>query len=349
MNLDDLEYFKSIDSQNMINEIDNLPGQLETTWQNSQAYSLPELDTISQVIISGMGGSAIGADMLAAYVYSICKVPIYIHRNYGLPAWVNKDVLVISVSHSGNTEETLSSFNEALKKDAPIVAITTGGKLEEAALNTKSIVWKFEHKGQPRAAVGFSFTLLLSLMTRLGLIPDQSDYIRAAANSMRIYQDKLKADVPVQENPAKRMARQAVGQWVTVIGADHFAPIARRWKTQINEIAKAWAQFEYLPEADHNTLAGVVNYGPNLLKTMVLFLKGKWEHERNSLRVDLTSKEFMIAGINTEVLKFEYEHPLIEMWNSLLFGDYMAYYLAMSYGIDPTPVDAIENLKKAMK
>ncbi|HEY60982.1 MAG TPA: bifunctional phosphoglucose/phosphomannose isomerase [Anaerolineae bacterium] len=349
MNLDDLNVFKKIDSLNMLSEIDNLPNQLEMAWQTGQDYPLPKFESISQVVISGMGGSAIGADMLTAYAQQICKVPICVHRNYGLPAWVNHDTLVISSSHSGNTEETFSSFEEALKKGAPIVAITTGGKLAEEARVDISTLWKFKHKGQPRAAVGFSFGLLLSLFMRLGLIPDQSKNVRDTIATLRMYQRTLKADVPVQSNPAKRMAGQAVGRWVVIIGADHFAPIARRWKTQINELAKAWAQFDFLPEADHNTLAGVINHEPILLKTMVLFLKGRWEHKRNSLRTDITSRELMVAGLNTEVLKFEYEHPLMEMWNSLLFGDYLAYYLAMLYKIDPTPVDAIENLKLAMK
>jgi glucose/mannose-6-phosphate isomerase len=150
------------------------------------------------------------------------------------------------------------------------------------------------------------------------------------------------------QNPAKRMAGQLVGRWVNVYGSGSLAPVARRWKTQVNEIAKAGAGFELLPEADHNALAGLKN--PALLmQTMTLFLRAPSDHPRNHLRAELTRQGFMVAGMNTDIYDANGESRLAHIWTALHFGDYMAYYLAMAYGMDPTPVEALQNLKAAMK
>jgi glucose/mannose-6-phosphate isomerase len=144
------------------------------------------------------------------------------------------------------------------------------------------------------------------------------------------------------------MAGQLVGRWVNVYGSGILAPVARRWKGQVNELAKAGAGFEFLPEADHNALAGLEN--PEvLMKTMTLFLRAPSDHPRNHLRADLTRHGFMVAGLNTDVYNANGESRLAHLWTALHFGDYMAYYLAMAYGVDPTPVDALQNMKTALK
>ena len=125
-------------------------------------------------------------------------------------------------------------------------------------------------------------------------------------------------------------------------------PVSRRWKGQINEIAKAGAGFELLPEADHNALAGLVN--PALLmQTVTLFLRAPSDFPRNQLRLELTRQGFMTEGLNTDIYSANGETPLAHVWTALHFGDYLAYYLAMSYGMDPTPVDALQTLKTTLK
>ncbi len=210
-------------------------------------------------------------------------------------------------------------------------------------------VWKFDHTGQPRAAVGFSFGLLLGLFTRLDLIPDPSNDVAEAVAAMRKSQEHLRADVPAANNPAKRYAGQLMGRWVTVMGAGLLAPVARRWKGQINEVAKAGANFEFLPEANHNTLAGTINPSETLnAHTMTMFLCAPSDHPRNRLRSDLTRQAFMLEGMNTDVVDARGESRLAHMWTLILFGDYMTYYLAMAYGVDPTPIEALVNFKNSM-
>jgi glucose/mannose-6-phosphate isomerase len=166
---------------------------------------------------------------------------------------------------------------------------------------------------------------------------------------MKKQQEDLQPDVPMVQNPAKRLAGQLAGRWVNVYGSGVLAPVARRWKGQINEIAKAGAGFELLPEADHNALAGLHNPADMQSHTMTLFLRAPSDHPRNQLRSKLTREGFSQEGLNTDVYEAQGISTMAHIWTALHFGDYLAYYLAMSYGTDPTPVDKLENFKAAMK
>jgi glucose/mannose-6-phosphate isomerase len=354
MNLDDLDHARQIDRQNMLAEIDGLPDQLARAYEigiTSDVTPLFGASDVSRVVIAGLGGSAIGADLLTAYVTDTCRVPVIVHRDYGLPAFARgEDTLVICSSHSGNTEETLDAFAAARRNGCRILAICTGGELATQARQAGAPVLTFIHSGQPRAAVGYSFGLLLACFVKLGLIPDQADLLVGAVTAMKSSQAHLRANVETVHNPAKRYAGQLMGRWVTVFGAGLLAPVARRFKTQINENAKAGANFEILPEADHNALAGTEHPVEVLVPhTMNLFLRAPSDHPRNRLRTDLTKQAFMLAGPNTDFLDARGDTPLAQMWTMILFGDYMSYYLAIAYGVDPTPIEALISLKAALK
>jgi glucose/mannose-6-phosphate isomerase len=350
MDLNDHTSFPNLDRQNYLSEIENLPSQLENAYQLGLSFNLPKWQGIQRVLIAGMGGSAIGADLLAAYATPFCPVPILVQRNYTLPAWANgSETLVVASSHSGNTEETLAAFELAMKSNCRILALCTGGKLAEVARASNLPLWTFEHHGQPRAAVGSSFGLLLALFNRLGLIPNPVAELSETITAMRKQQANLRVDVPVVNNPAKRQAGQLIGRWVMVFGADFLEPVARRWKTQVNELAKALAQFESLPEADHNALAGLMQPEQAMISTIALFLRAPSYHPRNLLRTELTKQAYMLDGLNTDFYDAPGETPLAQQWTALHFGDYMAYYLAMLYEIDPTPIEALEGFKKHLR
>jgi len=349
MNLDDLDRINQLDSMDMLAHIQRLPAQLEGAYHTGLQLPLPEMGNIEHILIAGMGGSAIGADLLARYVAPLSPVPVSVFRDYELPAWVHgPHTLVIASSHSGNTEETLSAYEMAQKRGCRTLAITTNGKLAHLAEKNGLTVWTFEHHGQPTAAVGHSFGYLLAAMVRLGLIPDPQAEFTEALSVMRQQQVDLEPSVPVVKNPAKRLAGQLFGRWVTILASGYLAPVARRWKMQISELAKAWAQFEFIPEADHNTLAGVVNPIDILTRTMTIFLRSPSDHPRNFLRSNLTRQGFMIAGLNTDTFDAKGRSPLAHIWSALHFGDYVAFYMAMAYGVDPTPVEALESFKAAL-
>lgn len=350
MNLDELTWYEKTDPSNMLAEIDGLPDQLETAWKLGNQLPLPLVSGVTSVLVAGMGGSAIGADLLAAYIEPLSRVPVIVQRDYTLPAWAaNPSTLVIASSHSGNTEETLAIFDQARTAGCQILCISTGGTLAALAEEAGLSVWKFQHQGQPRAAVGYSFGLLLALFVRLGFIPGQDADIADALQAMRAQQTGIRREIPTVKNPAKRQAGQMMDRWVVVLGAGMLAPVARRWKGQISEVAKAWGQFEALPEADHNSLAGIDAPADMLQNTVVLFLRSASDHPRNRLRSELTQKTFMVAGLGTDFYMAQGETRLAQLWTAIHFGDYTAYYLAMSYGVDPTPIPAISSLKNAMQ
>lgn len=350
MDLDDLDRFRQVDPQGYIDQIDRLPDQLESAWTLGAALDLPAWEGIRSVVIAGVGNSAAGADLLAAYASARCPLPVILHRDYGLPVFARGEaVLVIVVSHSGSSEETLSAFNTALDRGCRILTITGGGALAERAQAQHLPVWAYPSGGEARAAIGFSFGLLLAAFTRLGLIPDPAVELQEAAAAMRQQQETIRLESAVMRNPAKRAAGQAVGRAVTVIASDILAPVARRWKAQVSEVAKAWGQSEQLPEADHTMLPGQ-SFPEALQPHLILyFLRAPSDHPRNLLRSDLTRQSFMMAGWNTDFYNARGSSELAHLWTALHFGDYLAYYLAAAYGTDPVRMEAVEELKQALQ
>jgi glucose/mannose-6-phosphate isomerase len=349
MNLNDLERFKKLDPQDMIGHINGLPDQLQTAWDLGNKLDLPQWTRIRQIVVAGMGGSAIGADLLAAYAAPNLNAALHVQRGYDLPAWAKgEETLVICSSHSGNTEETLSSFEAAQKYGCRILAITTGGQLAERAKQAGSPLWTLDHQAQPRTAVGYSFGLLLAAVARLDLIPDPAKEFKGAIAAMKDQQKNCLPEVPDTANSSKRMAGQFMERWITIWGAGLMAPVARRWKTQINENAKAQASFEILPEAGHNAIQGVVEPEKSFSSTMTLFLRSDQNHPRDELRAEHARMTVMVEGQNTDTITALGESRLAHIWTALHYGDYVSYYLAMAYGLDPTPVPLLVDLKEKM-
>jgi glucose/mannose-6-phosphate isomerase len=333
------------DPQDMIGYITDLPGQLERAWAMGADFPLPSGD-VRRVVIVGLGGSAIGADLVSAYVEPFCKVPVILRRNYGLPAYAaDAETLLVFSSKSGNTEEVLDAFDVARDYPAQKVVVTTGGRLADLAKVSGIPLWKFDHPGEPRTAVGYSFGLLLALLDRLDLIPAQDTAIGAAVSAMRGLRGDLGMEQPLESNSARQLARKMYNRWPVVIGSDFLAPVARRWRTQIAELAKAMAQFEELPEADHNMLEAV--HFPEELRreAVMVFLEAGETHARNQLRSRFSRERFEEVGLETALVQAVGEHPLAQQWTTLYFGDFAAYYLALQYGVNPTPVPSMQALK----
>jgi len=335
----------------MLAQIDGLPDQLQQAWELGQTLPLPDYAEIQNIVIPAMGDSAIAAELAAASVFSSIRFPVKLHRGYGIPAFANgPKTLVICVSHSGNTEEVLDSFESAVKNDCSSFIISTGGELTKRAAEKNIPAWKFDNKGvADTAAIAYPFGLLLALFSRLAFIPDPAVDVAEAIAMMKRSQQHIRADVLAAKNPAKRYAGQLVGRWVTFVGTENLAPAARRWKTQINQLAKAGANFEIIPEANHNTLTATINPNQTLnAHTMTLFLRAPSDHPRNRLRSDLMRQAFMLEGLNTDVVDARGDSLIANLWTLILFGDYMAYYLAMAYGADPSEEDAFVNFKHSL-
>ena len=354
INLDDHTSFQTLDSQGMLEKIDQLPFQLRKAWNLGQAQPLPDLRGVRNIVIAGMGGSALSAELALAFMTPWCAIPVLMLRDYDLPAWANgPGTLMIGCSHSGNTEETLSAFSQAHDRSCRLLAITTGGALAYASRSAGCEPWIYTAAGQSHTSAGWMFGMLLAAFSRQGLLrltPDElEDHISRTEAALLAQQEILKATVPVGRNPAKRLAGQLYGRTITVMASGYLAPVARRWKGQLNEVAKAWSQFEALPEADHNTLAGLVNPAETLSRVFVIFLRSPSDHPRNRMRSDLTRETFMLEGLTTDWVDARGDGPLAHIWTAMNMGDYAAYYLAMMYGVDPTPATAIQELKTRLE
>lgn len=350
VNLDNIEKFQEFDTENYLEQIFSLPGQLEQAWREGLQNKLVLPTKPSQILICGMGGSAIGGELISAFSRYTSSVPILVWREYDLPMWAkNDETLVVASSYSGNTEETLSVFSQAIQAGCMRLAITRGGKLGDLARQACSPVWLINHVGQPRAAVATSFGLLVGLLKRLELINLTDQDIHRTTQLLIDLRSTLIPESPIHQNPAKRLAGQLFGRMVCIIGSDLMSPVATRWVGQINELAKAWAQALSMPEMNHNSLSGSSNPFDELAHLAVVFLQADCVHPRNRKRLELTRELFMVEGINTDFFHAPGETELEQIWSAIQFGDFVAYYLAMLYEMDPTPIPVIEQLKQALK
>ncbi len=349
MMLDDIELMAALDPQGMRKHVEALPRQCRDAWEQGMALDLPgELADVRAVVVAGMGGSAIGGDLVRGVLAGRARTPVWVERGYSLPAWVGPDTLVIASSYSGNTEETLSAFRDAGQKGARRLAVTTGGRLREMADAERVPVVPIHYDSPPRGALGHSFTLILAVLVRLGLAPDLSDEMSEAVSVMEAWQDEIGAHVPENQNDAKKLARALSGRLPLVMAGPTLASVARRWKGQFNENAKTWAQFDELPEWDHNGILGMRFPEEQVEKTSVVYLDAPADPARIRLRWDISRKLMEDRGIETHVVTARGQSVLAQVLSAVHFGDFVSIYLAFLNGVNPTEMAAIEDLKKEL-
>ena len=350
--LNDRTQWPQWDRDQMLARIAELPMQCRDAWRLGRELRLSfDRNAIRQVVVLGMGGSAIGGALLGDLLADTCPLPIIVVRGYTLPAFVEgKETLVIGCSYSGNTEETLTTFREALVRGTRAVAVTTGGKLAALAQEYDLPIARFDYRSQPRAALGYSFVSLLGIFSRLKLLPD--DYqgnVEEAIQVMEAWQVEIGPDVPTPQNTAKSLAERLVGRLPVVYGAGFLTAVANRWKTQFNENSKHWAFFEALPELHHNAVVGL-QIPPALHDHVtVLMLRSALDFSRIQARWDVTAELLQREGVAFEVLNGRGKSKLAQMLSLIHFGDYVSYYLALLNAVDPSPVQTIAFLKKRLE
>jgi glucose/mannose-6-phosphate isomerase len=349
MNLDDLKIYDKLDTTNLHERISELPQQCRQAWQSAIALPLPkDFKKVDKIVIIGMGGSANGGDLLRTHVSLQSKVDITVQRDYDLPKSVDKNTLVIASSYSGNTEETISAFNQAIETPCKKFVITTGGKISELAAQNGVPLFSFGYSSEPRAALGYSFFSLLAFLHNLDIVPNEILNIEETLETLEKTSAKLSKDIPIKKNAAKQLAAKLYDHLVIVYGAGILTSVAYRWKTQINENSKAWAFAETLPELNHNAVVGYKFPADMAGKAFVILLRTPDLHPRTLKRYNITSDILSQAHIPHEIIDASGNTPLCQMMNSILLGDYVSYYLAMLYEINPSPVEIIDYLKKAL-
>jgi glucose/mannose-6-phosphate isomerase len=339
-----------LDPGKMYEDIFNFPNHLEEGNRIGQKMELPDLDagSIQQVVVCGMGGSAIGADLVRSYLGDRLKIPMVICRHYRLPGFVGRNTLVIGSSYSGNTEETLTAIAAANKAGAKLVCITTGGRLEAMATENGWSCVKIPPGMMPRAALAYSFAPLLVLMSRMGFVPECDNDLESAASSAR--ERSVKYSIDSEGNAAMELANRIYGRIPIVYsGQDHFDAVAVRFKGQICENSKQLAFANVYPEFNHNELVGWELYEAFVDKLIVLTLKDIDDHLRVAARMKIIHTLFSERKIETIELISDGDSLLSRMFSLIQLGDFASFYLAILNGIDPSPVEVIDYLKSALE
>ena len=342
--IESVEAIKKADPGDMLTKIKDLPLQITDAWKIVSAATLPPAyGDVRNITVLGMGGSAIGGEFAGALLADELKVPLNVHRDYGIPGYVSRDSLVIASSFSGNTEETLSGFDEAKKRGAKILAITTGGRLADEAKTLRLPLITFGYHAQPRAALGYSLTLVMGVLTKLGLVRDMGKDIEAALADVAKLEERVHEGA--RTNDAKKMAIELVGKIPVIYGAGVMGVMARRVKDQWNENAKNWAHYDVMSELNHNAVVGFPHPPIAREAQVVLLLRSKRDNPRHKLRFDVTKELLDRSQIPHQDLQFDGGSLLSEVLQMTYFTDYVSFYVALLNGADPSPVTSIDYLK----
>ena len=343
------EEIYSIDSSNMHKLLKEFPLQVEEAVSIGKSVSLNiQGKNIRQIVLTGLGGSAIGGDLLRNYLHGELRIPFLVNRQYTLPAFAGRDTLVIVSSYSGNTEETNSAHREALKRRAKVLCISSGGATGKLAQAKRQALIKIPPGLPPRTALGYSFFPLLIALTKLGLVRDKS---REIAETIRLLH--AKADEYGTPDPAGNRALQIAEQFRGRMGAVYAAGerldgVATRWRGQMAENGKALMFGHVLPEMNHNEIVGWKNPAEPLRDLFVVFLRDKGDHRRVQRRMDLS--KHIIAEHTPHIVEVWSEGVslLARLFSLVYLGDWISYYLAILHGEDPTPVNVIDYLKEEL-
>jgi glucose/mannose-6-phosphate isomerase len=347
--LDDPAERGRLDPSDMVSRIAALPDQCETRWRELKSLQLPnDLAAIDQLVVLGMGGSAIAGDILGTLARYSGRKAVRVVRGYTLPSDVQSSALAVACSHSGNTDETLALLGEALDRRVPLVAVTTGGQLSETAERSGFPVISYTFDGEPRSALGHQLMALLAIAEQTGVLTEQDAVAGEAVALMRDQRTVYGPESRFEDNPAKQLAARLAGRIPIVIGAGTLVEAAHRWRTQFSENSKCWAFSDELPELAHNTIVGF-SFPTALLPSLyVIFLRHASLDVRVSRALAATCEELDLAGIAYEAVDAQGASPLAQVMTSLFFGDFVSYYLALLYGTDPSPVPPIVRLKEKL-
>jgi glucose/mannose-6-phosphate isomerase len=333
------------DPQGMLADVLAQPGQVGDALWRVESAGIKREERSRGMVLCGMGGSAIGGDLAAAAIGTRARAPIVTIRGYALPHWATAgETLVVCASYSGDTEETLHCFESASEAGAPRVVVTTGGKLAAAAREQGVPVIGVPSGMQPRAAVVYMTIAALECARLCGAAPALHGEIDEGAQLLSQLALDWAPDAPGEPEP-KRLARSLVGRIPVVYGGLVTTAVARRWRSQLNENAKVAAFYGDLPEAHHNEVVGWA--GTDSPLTAVV-LEAPGEHPRMSARFEVTQQAVEGAAIEIERVRSRGESPVARVMSLVLLGDLVSVYLAAELGVDPTPVEAIEDLKKLL-
>jgi glucose/mannose-6-phosphate isomerase len=355
LNLD--RNFSELDKANMIKLLEEFPQKMRDALRLGEEFSIPtnflpapdSTRSFKNIVVLGMGGSAIGGDLLSDYLSNELSIPIVVIRGYDIPKFIDENSLVFAVSYSGNTEETLSALKKCLDAKARVIALTSGGKLAVLARENNFPVIKVPAGIQPRAAISYLFFPVLKATERLGLIKERSGEIEETINILEELSTEYCAKSPLKNNFAKKVALNLYQHLPLVYGSEGLLKaVAMRWKTQINENSKWPCFWNVFPELDHNEIVGYEIENNINRQVKIIYLQDKEGLLRVEQRREITRKIIEDKVAEFIVCPTKGKGKMARMFSLIFLGDLASYYLAILNQVDPSPVACIEDLKKEL-
>jgi len=345
--LDNEEQIRSIDKSNVLEAISDFSAMVRRALSFKLEGALAP--AIQNVVIAGMGGSAVSGDILLGLYAQQLKLSVEVKRGYSLPAHVGEKSLVVVISYSGNTEEALQVLKSAEKQKAKIAVITSGGKLAEIAEKKKYSRIMIPTDLQPRAALGYLFFALQTIFESAGIISVTEKAKEETVKILNRLAEEYAPSVPTIKNKAKQLAQKLFRKIPLILGAEGITwAAAYRWKTQFNENSSGMAFCSLLPEMNHNEIVGLNNLVRTNNNFVLIVLRDDKDNERIKKRIEITKS--ILAPKLAGIVQIEAEgvSPLAKMFSLILMGDFVSTYLAVLTGVDPAEIDIITRLKKEL-
>jgi len=348
--LDDVKKMEKVDKSKMRKLLFEFASQCKEGVKLGENLPISEglFQNKDKLMICGLGGSAIGGDVLRTLLSHQMKIPIFVNRNYDLPQLVDERTLVFVVSYSGNTEETIASYKEAKRRNSAIISVSSGGRLRKLSEEDGIPHITIPSGMPPRTALGYLFLPILRVLENIGWAPEQDyDELFRVLQDIR---DRCAPDTPMSINLAKAIASELVDRIPLIYGVDGKTDVAaHRLKTQFNENSKVLAFWDVFPELNHNEVVpwgeeGKASFG----QFYPIFIRDKGETERIKRRIEVTQSIIEKRGVKWREIWTEGENLLTRILSVIYIGDWISFYLAIIGGVDPTPVRAIDFLKKEL-
>lgn len=339
--IDDLRKITQLDTDDALGLAERQVSQLRFAFD----FDFEPKGEIDNVVVAGMGGSALAASMVVAWPGP--KVPFVVNRQYSIPGFVSDKTLFVASSYSGNTEETLAALKEAEDSGAQIFIITAGGKLDEIAHEKYYPMAKIPGGMQPRMAVWYNYRALLELLEKSGLETGLTDELESTTEFLEQESSRWRADVPTQDNLAKQIAEQVMGKTPVIYAGPGLSAAAYKWKIDFNENAKNVAFYNQWPEFNHNEFIGWTSH-PIEKPFQPIELLSDLENERVNKRFEISNR--LLSGRMPKAIEVQAEgsSKLEHLLWIIMLGDFVSIYTAILNGINPTPVDLIEQLKEEL-
>ncbi len=338
---------KKHDKSGMLKLISGFHKQVGEALDISDDIELPSgYSDVRNIVVAGLGGSAFGGNLLFSCIADELGIPFQVVRDYELPASVNADTLFLAVSYSGNTEETLSAYRQAVSCSARIIGITSGGELGKLCRHDGNPVVIIPKGMPPRAALGYLFFPMFVITQRLKLVTDKTG---AMTETLRLLEELSEIYTSLPDNPAIALAQKLYGRIPMIYGSDkNMSAVAYRWRTQINENSKTLAFHHVFPELNHNEIVGWEKLEQITQNFRVIMLRDESDHKRVKLRMDITKSIIGDTPAGIDEISSQGESLLARVFSLICFGDFLSFYLGILNGVDPTPVERIEDLKRRL-